>query len=99
MSQAPIRAAGIPWYRREDWDELLRLFDDIGKMSKTYDDWLGRALAVESGLKRKGHIVVRAYIDPATFGDWCRHRGHNVDAKARTKYANAVALQHVKSTH
>ena len=87
-----VRATGIPWYRREDWDALKRILEDSDKLHDSFDDWRKAAGGLENHLRSQGHVVERAYIDPDTFPDWCRSRGLNVDAHARTEFANSVAF-------
>lgn len=94
-----ISAAGIPWYRREDWDALKRIFVDPDDLHDTFDEWRKAAGNLESNLRRDGHVVERAYIDPETFPDWCRSRGLNIDARARSQFASEfVSEKHGRLT-
>jgi hypothetical protein len=92
MVERTIRALGIPWYRREDWNALLALFVDREKLPATYDRWLRRAGRTEKEFKRQGTIADRVYLDPAEFAGWCVARGLNIEAAARMSFATeAVA--------
>jgi hypothetical protein len=95
MVERTIRALGIPWYRREDWNALLALFVDREKFPATYDGWLRRAGRAEKEFKRQGTIAERVYIDPIEFSLWCVDRDTDLDAAARMKFAaEAVARKY-----
>jgi hypothetical protein len=55
---------------------LLQLFDDGDKMPPSWKEWMKMAEEMEQGLKAYGHVVLRVYIDPATFPDWCAAHGN-----------------------
>lgn len=99
MAGQQVSAAGIPWYRREDYDRILRIMADADKLPRTYDQWLQQAERVERRCKASGMIVVRAIVDPDEFPRWCASRGLNVDAKARVAWGNHAALISTKTTH
>ena len=84
-----IRAIGIAWYRSaEDYNRLRAIFTDGRSLPRTFNEWLKLAEEAYNGLKKKGHTVQKAYLDPDTFPAWCAERGLNVDANARTSFAN-----------
>ena len=99
MPKQPVRAVGIGWYYRQDYRRILEIMEDADKLPATYDQWLKSAETGERELKRAGHIVVRAVIEPEEFLAWCRARGLNVDAKARMQWGSEVAHRQVKNTH
>jgi hypothetical protein len=39
----------------------------------------------------EGFLLVKAYIDPDTFPEWCRSHGMEMDAKARVNFAQDYA--------
>ena len=41
-----IQAAGMAWYKRENYTRLLQIFEDSDKLHDTYDEWL---VAAEQG--------------------------------------------------
>jgi hypothetical protein len=67
----PPPAVGAYWIKEEDYPALLQLFEDGDKMPPSWKEWLKMAEEMERGLKAYGHVVLRVYIDPATFPDWC----------------------------
>ncbi len=82
---------GIPWYRREEFQELRALFADGHKLHETFDEWLVSAERLEAHLRRSGQPVVRAELRPAAFVAWCGQRGLRLDAHARSEYASLYA--------
>jgi hypothetical protein len=92
-------AVGLAWYRRQDYPRILQVMEDADKLFATYDHWQKSAERTERELKRAGHIVVRAVIDPDEFVVWCRMQGLNVDAKARTRWANEAAVRRLRGSH
>jgi hypothetical protein len=87
---------GISWYRREDYDLLMSMFLDRENLDDTFDDWHSQALEVSAKLTREGLVVEKAFIDPATFPEWCRANGLKMDAKGRVQYANEWAAKKAK---
>lgn len=99
MQPKSVRAVGIAWYSRQRYRRILEIMDDAEKLPATYDQWLKGAETGERQLKRSGHIVIRAMIDPEEFVSWCRTRGLKPDAQARMQWGNEFVYQQVKSTH
>lgn len=93
MNALPIRAVGMVWYHAEDYSAIFRIMTDSNILPRTFHEWRMKAETGEKKFRREGHIVVRAYIDPETFPDWCRSRGLEIDAKARIEFANAAAME------
>jgi hypothetical protein len=99
MIDPRIRAAGISWYNKDDYQRALRVMIDPQVLPPTYSAWKKKAEAQESKWKSDGVIVIRAIIDPDEFPAWCRARGLNVDAKGRMAFASEFAMQQIKQTH
>jgi hypothetical protein len=93
-----VRGVGIAWYSRQNYRRILEVMEDAGKLHRTYDQWLKSAEASERQLKRAGHTVVRAMIEPDEFLAWCRARGLKVDAKARTQWGSEFVNRQLKHT-
>ena len=71
----PLPAVGAYWIKEADYPALREIFDDGSKLPPTWAEWLKMAEEMEGGLKAYGHPVLRVYIDPATFADWCAAHG------------------------
>lgn len=95
----PIRAMGIPWYTLENFDRVKTVMEDAHLLPQVYSLWRLKAEQAERQLRRQGYLVVRAHLDPDEFVAWCRARGLNVNAKARTEFAAEVALKEHGNTH
>lgn len=88
MAKHVIRAVGIAWYRREDYQKIRAVMADPDKLPATFDKWFYSANKFARGLEARGQIVERVYLDPDEFAEWCQRRGMNIDAKARMTFAN-----------
>lgn len=86
-------ATGISWYHRRDYPALLNLFADAASFPASYDDWLSRAQDLERQVKRTGGRVIRVYVDPESFAQWCRQTGHPLNASGRVAFSSAVAAR------
>jgi hypothetical protein len=98
-NQTPVTAIGMVWYRLEDYDAIRRIMADREKLPDTFSEWRMKAETGEKTLRRAGHIVVRAFIDPETFPDWCRARGLDIDTQARNRFAAEIAEETVERSH
>ncbi len=86
MSEAPMIQAMV-WYREEDWQHLLNIFSDVHLLPTTYGEWLVKANQNLEKAKESGDVVVKVFIDPEVFPDWCKKRSKQADAEARTQFA------------
>jgi hypothetical protein len=92
-----VSATGIAWYKNaDDYDRLKAMFTDGWKLLDTYESWQKSAQNLYDKLTREGHFVVKAYIDPDTFPDWCKAHGKTLDAQGRTAYGNECAANGVR---
>jgi len=94
-----VRTVGIAWYRPEDYLSLKAMLRDSEVLPDTYRDWLKNATALYVQLTREGLTVVKAYIDPEEFPEWCNAKEMHMDTRARTLYANECAMKHESSNH
>jgi hypothetical protein len=95
----PIGAYGIAWYRRQDYARVLEVMADADQLPETFDKWLHRAEKALKEARNRGLLAVKAHIDPDQFVIWCRERGLNVDANARTQYAAIIARAEHREGH
>jgi len=89
----PPPAVGAYWIKEEDYPALLQLFDDGDKMPPSWKEWLKMAEEMEQGLKAYGHVVLRVYIDPATFQDWCAAHGTSPGSAGRRQFVAAAVTE------
>jgi hypothetical protein len=99
MVQNVPMAMGMTWYYRQDYRRILEVMEDADKLPATYDNWLKNAEAAEREMKKRGHTVIRAMINPDEFVTWCRGRGLKTDAEARKQWANEAAYRQLRGSH
>ena len=85
LEEEGVRAIGIAWMREEDYPALIRIFED-GHMFGNWEQWSQRAEATEKQFQSEGVIVLRAFLDPATFPAWCAARSIAPGREARTQF-------------
>ena len=98
MNSIPMYT-GMVWYKPEHYSAIIRIMADGNQLPRTFHEWRMKAETGEKKRRRLGEIVVRAFIDPETFPDWCLARGLNVDAKARVTFANEIAEETAIRNH
>lgn len=89
MTQEAMIQAMV-WYKKEDWDTLLTIFSDGHLLPPTYEHWLELAEKAQANVESQGHQVVKVFIDPETFPQWCEKKGMEPNAEARTSLAIEV---------
>jgi hypothetical protein len=89
----PLPAVGAYWIKEEDYPALRQLFDDGDKMPPSWKEWLKMAEEMEQGLKAYGHVVLRVYIDPTTFPDWCTAHATSPVSAGRRKFVAAAVTE------
>ena len=87
--QPMLRA--MVWYKEEDYESLLTIFDDAALLPPTFADWLVRAEEKKTEVERAGDQVIKVFIDPDTFPEWCNSRNLPKDANSRSTLALEVA--------
>lgn len=88
-----VHIVGIPWYRAEEYDACMAIMSDRAKLHTNYHLWRIEAESREKQTVRLGKTVVRVFIDPKEFPGWCRERGLDIDASARSLFAGLVAKE------
>jgi hypothetical protein len=88
-----LPGVGVYWIKEEDYPRLLTLFEDASKMPPTWAEWLKMAEEMERGLKAYGHPVMRVFIDPNTFPDWCAAHGTSPGREGRKKFVAAAVTE------
>jgi hypothetical protein len=84
---------GLPWCREEDYSAFIGIFEDADDLPKTWKDFIKPYERAEKGFKEKGQLVVRVYINPRTFPEWCANKGYRINAKARERFAAEIAIK------
>ena len=90
---------GMVWYRQEEYARFRKLFSDGRKLPPTHKQWLKQANKTFEEFAVRGYLVEKVYLDLDTFPDWCRRRGLDIDAKARTRFANEAVARKYRNPH
>jgi hypothetical protein len=90
LEDRPPPVVGVYWINDGDYPALLRIFDDGNRMPHTWKEWLKIAEEMERGLKAYGHVVMRVYINPKTFPDWCAANGTSPSGEGRKRIIAAA---------
>lgn len=88
--QQPMLRAMV-WYKEEDYELLLTLFDDAELLPLTFSDWSKRAEEKKEEVENVGDQVIKVFIDPETFPEWCASKNLPKDANSRSQLALEVA--------
>ncbi|HEX4407127.1 MAG TPA: hypothetical protein VH206_00005 [Xanthobacteraceae bacterium] len=83
-------AVGAYWIKEADYATVLEVFVDGNKMPRSWKEWLKIAEEMERGLTAYGHVVLRVYIDPNTFPDWCIAHGTSPSSEGRKRFVAAA---------
>lgn len=89
-SHQPMVQAMV-WYKEEHYKGLLEIFDDAELLPPTYESWLARAEEMKAVAEAAGDQVLKVFIDPETFTEWCEKKKLTKDANARSQLAIEVA--------
>ena len=89
----PPPAVGVYWIKEEDYAPLLEIFDDGDKLPSAWTKWLKMAEEMEHGLKAYGHVVLRVYLDPKTFPEWCVAHGTTPCSQGRKMFVAAAVFE------
>ncbi len=88
---SPPMIQAMVWYKEEHYAQLLTLFDDAELLPRTYQDWLVRAEEKKAEIEAGGDQVIKVFIDPETFPEWCKEKNLPLDADSRSTLALEVA--------
>jgi hypothetical protein len=80
----------IPFVRRADYPEMLRICDDPENLPPDYDSFLKHFDNLVQEYEKAGLGLVRVDIKPGELAEWCRSQNRKIDGKARAAYAMFV---------
>ena len=81
----------IAWYKKDEYDKLLRVIDDKDSMPLNYDDWLEIATAAMENLRKEGHNVKKVVVNIDELVDWCNVMKKENIAKNRALFVSLRA--------
>lgn len=94
QQEAPSRPAtlrAMVWYKEEHWQTLRDLFVDTDQLPLSFEDWSVRAEAKKDEVEAMGDQVIKVFIDPETFPEWCEKKNLPMNSEARAQLAIEVA--------
>jgi hypothetical protein len=97
--QGQVKAVGIGWYARQDYQRILDVMEDSDKLPTNYDRWVRSAETGERQLSKQGIKVVRAWIAPDQFVAWCKAQGLRCNAEARMRWGSEFAFRSLTGGH
>jgi len=80
----------LAWFRKVDYDDVLRVMVDRDSLPRDFESWEQQALMETLRLDRAGEPFFKAYISPYSFERWCKQRGCLPDAAARAEFVAYV---------
>jgi hypothetical protein len=81
----------IAWYKKDEYDKLLRVIIDKDSMPLNYNDWLEIATATIEDLKNQGFNVKKIVVDVDELIEWCRVMKKENTAKNRALFVSLRA--------
>ncbi|MDO8690451.1 MAG: hypothetical protein Q7R39_10665 [Dehalococcoidia bacterium] len=77
---------GVAWYRKDQWEELLRLSEDRASLEDSFGEWLIDARLTLLRLRREGLDVRQVEVDVNDLASWCKEEGVHITASSRAGY-------------
>jgi hypothetical protein len=79
-----------PWYRREDYERIRGMMDDIDNFPETFDEWNDLAESQLADFVAQGMPVEKVIVDPDRFAAFCAQAKIKPDYQARVQYVAAM---------
>jgi hypothetical protein len=82
----PASTVIVPWYERDDFQEIWEIGHEGHAPATDYEDWRRRANRAVALLREHGDAVEIVTVRPAAYRDWLTSRGLPNSAAARRCY-------------
>jgi hypothetical protein len=69
------RIVCVVWIKREDYSVVSSDYGDPRVPCENWEEWEKRAKRVEAGLKGRGLVIERMFIDSKTLFEWRQEEG------------------------
>jgi hypothetical protein len=83
----PSEVVVVPWYREDNYAQVLAVMEDAASLPDRYEWWHRGAAEQVATLRRKGRRSAAVAIDPGLFLSWCSEHDLLPNAEARVEYA------------
>jgi hypothetical protein len=87
MTRLYDQLIGVPWFRRDRYDEAKARMADPESLPATYDDWLTKALKREAFTHSNRETPNRVLVDDDEFFNYCLAMGAPPNRVWRSRYA------------
>jgi hypothetical protein len=79
-------AAGVAWYRRNQWQLLRDASDDRADLEDTWEEWNAQVEERVADMRCSSISVMKVPVDVDALLNWCRERRVPVNAESRAAY-------------
>ncbi|MDP2937394.1 MAG: hypothetical protein Q8O86_12985 [Dehalococcoidia bacterium] len=77
----------VAWYRKEEWDDLLKVSEDRDDLEATYEEWLVEGQKFLKRLRSAGMEARKVDVDVRELVRYCKEQGLPVNGESRANYA------------
>jgi predicted DsbA family dithiol-disulfide isomerase len=77
---------GIGVYRKQDYEEILKISEDKDNMEPTWEKWKANVERTQEELQNEGVSTVPILVTPKELVKFCREQGLPVNGAARAKF-------------
>ena len=93
-----VRAIGVAWFRREDYQRLREMSDD--EMIPTFDEWEAKMAQLVASKAAPGFILEKVIVDPDELLAYARRlHGGKIDTTVRSAFAAHLVRQKYGTNH
>jgi hypothetical protein len=93
-----VRALGVAWFRREDYQRIREICDD--EMIPSFDDWEAKMTKLIAGREAPGIFIEKVIIYPDELLDFAKTtNAGKIDTKVRGAFAASVVMKKYGTNH
>ncbi len=79
---------GVAVYRKEDYQEILRLSEDSERMDQSWEEWSQSKKKWERNAIKMGIKGIDIIVLPRELVDFCRSRGLRITGESRAQFTS-----------
>ena len=77
---------GIGEYRKEDYQEILRISEDKENMEETWEEWKANKNRTIKNFHNMGLKTIDIIVTPKELVKYCREKGLKINGKSRANF-------------
>lgn len=81
---------GMAWYKKDQWNDWLKVRSDRNKIEKTYEEWEQMASDKILELLSNGTQVQKIVVDLHEVVKWCEFKNINIDATSISQFVTEI---------